>query len=220
MIGTLPGLEKLEVAGLAMRDGHVAALAPFLPGLTHIDLSDCPIGDEALVSLAGHCTRLRHVQLSHCESISDRGVLSLVEHLPLNHLECDNTAITNGVLSAVAMTPQPMRLSIYDCPEVTWTGVLSILTANSANPERMTRLKTFYGWQRPVDGHTKRLLRGEVAAAREVERAWARYMMDGSEEAMRSGGHERGTRLLDFDDESTQIIGRDRRRQSRQCRVM
>lgn len=254
MVGTLPSLQKLELAGLALSDADISSLAPFLGELTHIDLSDCPAaGDDALIALARHCSRLRHVQLSHCDAVTDTGVLALVDNLPLAHLECDNTAITNRVLSAVATrhtsaapstqtdghylphdhillgdgeelgwrsSGGQMRLSIYDCPHVTWTGVLSILTANSADPARMTRLKTFYGWQRPVDGHTKRLLRGEVAAAKEVERAWARHMMHGSEEALRSGGMERGTRLLDFDDESTMIIGRDRRRQSRNCSVM
>ncbi|BFZ54385.1 hypothetical protein PYCC9005_001420 [Savitreella phatthalungensis] len=221
LLGTTPNLEKLELAGFhQLRDHAIDCMAPYLTSLTHIDLSDNRITDSCLSSLARHCLKLRHVQVSHCPNVGDPGVLALIGALELTHLECDNTRISNNVLSAIAAKPCAMRLSIYDCPNVTWTGVLSILTANSQRPEHMTRLKTFYGWQRPVDGHTKRILRGEIAAAREVERAWARYMMDGSEEAMRAGATAADLGLLDFDEESTRIIGRERRRHSRSCILM
>lgn len=214
---TMPRLQKLELAGLtSFTDAALVQTLPGLAELTHLDLEDCNISDWTLATMA-MCTNLRHVQLSHCTLITDYGVLALVDRLTLNHLDLDNTKITNQVLSAVAAQPQQIRLSIYDCPHITWTGVLSILTANSANPSGFKRLKTFYGWQRPVDGHTKRIMKNDLVGAREIEREWTAYMMHSSEEIMRTG--EGRTRFLDFDDEGVRIIGRERRR-PRACLVM
>lgn len=213
----LPDLQKLELAGLSLDDASMAELLPTLPSLTHIDLEDCTLSDASLVAMSS-CKQLRHLQLSHCAYISDVGVLRLIEDLPLNHIDLDNTNVTDQVLSAIAAKKQAMRISIYDCPHLSWTGVLSILTSNSANPKGLKKLKTFYGWQRPVDGHTKRCARGDVTGAREIEREWASYMMDSSEEIMRTG--EGRTRFLDFDDQGLRIVGRERRNRSRACQIM
>ncbi|KAK4123687.1 RNI-like protein [Parathielavia appendiculata] len=57
-------------------------------------------------------------------------------------------------------------------------------------------LKCFYGWQMTVDEHTKRVLRGDVAAARRLERKWADYMQANEEaEAGGSGGRRRRRRV-------------------------
>lgn len=213
----MPELQKLELAGLLeLTDSAFSDLLPTLPSLTHIDLEDCAISDITLIALTS-CESLRHIQLSHCARITDDGVLTIIEQLPLNHLDLDNTRVSDRVLSAIAAKSQPMRLSIYDCPSLSWTGVLSILTANSSRPQSLKRLKTFYGWQRPVDGHTKRCRRGDLAGAKEVEKEWATYMIGSSEELLKTG--EGRTRFLDFDEEGVRIVGRTRRR-SRACVVM
>lgn len=216
MQGTLPCLQKLELAGLvSITDETLSQTFPTLPNLTHIDLEDCAVTDHTLQALA-ICPSVRHIQLSHCDGITDTGVLALVENLALNHLDLDNTNVTNVVMGAIAARNQPIRVSIYDCPYITWTGVLSILTANSAHPVGAKRLKTFYGWQRPVDGHTKRVLKGDLIGAREIERDWALYMMQSQEAVMRTGAGR--SRFLDFDEEGVRIIGRERRRA--RCLIM
>lgn len=214
----LPDLQKLELAGLtALADTDLSRLLDTLPRLTHIDLEDCSISDSTLFALA-RCQQLRHVQLSHCSRISDAGVLSMIEHLPLNYLDLSNTHISDVVLAAISTCPQRMRISLYDCSRLSWTGVLSILTSNSARPRGLKRLKTFYGWQRPVDGHTKRCMAMDIAGAKEVEREWAAYMIASSEESMRTG--EGRTRVLDFDEQELRIVGRETCKHTKSCTVM
>jgi F-box/leucine-rich repeat protein 2/20 len=221
LCGTLPKLEKLEVAGVTqLTDSGLAQLLPHIPKLTHVDFEDCAIGDAALEALAASCRKVRHVQLSHCRNITDIGVLHLVDNLTtLQHLDLDNTQITNKVLSAVALQPMSMRLSLYDCPNISWTGVLSILTSNSTRPKYLKKLKTFYGWQRPVDGHTRACLKGDLQSAREIEKAWTRYMMSSSEEIMRGESGRSRFLGLDVNEQGARIVGREVRR-PRACVIM
>lgn len=211
----LPNLEKLQLAGHQFADTALAELVVTLPSLSHIDLEDSKISDAVLDALST-CANLRHIQLSFCPKISDAGILQLIEALPITHLDLDNTEITDRVLSAIAATSQPMRVSLYDCKHLSWTGVLSLLTANSARPESLKRIKTFYGWQRPVDGHTKRCQRSDLQGAKEIEKEWAAYMMTSSEQVMRTG--EGRSKFLDFDDNGLRIVARERR--AKACTVM
>ncbi|ORY83084.1 hypothetical protein BCR37DRAFT_379038 [Protomyces lactucae-debilis] len=221
MCGTLPKLEKLEVAGITeLTDAGITQLVQHCPRLTHVDFEDCSIGDGALQALASSCRKLRHLQLSHCSNITDIGVLQLIDNLPaLQHLDLDNTKITNRVLSGVAAKTTSMRISLYDCPNISWTGVLSILTSNSTRPTHLKKLKTFYGWQRPVDGHTRAILKGDLHSAREIEKAWTQYMMQSSEEIMRGEAGRSRFLGLDVGEAGPRIVGRETRRR-RGCVIM
>jgi len=55
-------------------------------------------------------------------------------------------------------------------------------SAVSIAPTQIIALKVFYGYQQTVQEHTRRVLRGDHAAATRLERKWAEYMM-ASEEA-------------------------------------
>lgn len=65
--------------------------------------------------------------------------------------------------------------------------------AAPAAPAEIISLKCFYGWQMTVDEHTKRVLRGDIAAAGRLERKWADYMQ-ANEEAGVSGAAGRRRR--------------------------
>ncbi len=219
LVGTSPNLQKLELAGfINLKDEDLLALLPTIPKITHIDLEDCPgITSTSLVALAS-CTKLRHVQVSYCSGIDDGGVLAMIEHLQLTHLDLDNTPITNAVLSALTGLRQPTKVSIYDCPNISWTGILSILTSNSDQPSTLKKIKTFYGWQRIVDTHTKRVSCGEIAEAREIERSWASWMMGDTEETLRTGNVSSRDRFLSLDEDGLRI--RERRRKRGACLIM
>ncbi|KAK4106642.1 hypothetical protein N658DRAFT_395424, partial [Parathielavia hyrcaniae] len=96
--------------------------------------------------------------------------------------------------TATAATSLPrvtLALVVYDCPLVTWTGVREVLSRNTdvlawSNNTGVIGLKCFYGWQMTVDEHTKRVLRGDVGAARRLERKWADYMQ--ANEELGAGG--------------------------------
>lgn len=103
-------------------------------------------------------------------------------------------------------------------------------------PNHIIQLKCFYGWQMTVDEHTKRVLRGDLAAASRLDRKWADYMMATEEAGAAGAGARRRRRRareaerlynLDDDDEDafgiggiSSLGGRRRRAQSGGCHVM
>ncbi|KAL2022305.1 hypothetical protein VTK56DRAFT_5703 [Thermocarpiscus australiensis] len=48
-------------------------------------------------------------------------------------------------------------------------------------PSEIISLKCYHGWQMTVDEHTKRVLRGDLPAARRLERKWADFMQANEE---------------------------------------
>ncbi|EFQ98059.1 hypothetical protein MGYG_01096 [Nannizzia gypsea CBS 118893] len=100
-------------------------------------------------------------------------------------------------------------------------------------PTEIISLKCYYGWQKTVDEHTKRVLRGNLASAMRLERKWGDYMMANEE----TGGTTRRSRrrardleaLYDLDEDQeygygpaglAPLGGRRRRARSGGCVVM
>ncbi|EDN10485.1 predicted protein [Histoplasma mississippiense (nom. inval.)] len=65
-------------------------------------------------------------------------------------------------------------------------------------PKEIIDLKCFYGWQMVVREHTKRVLRGNLAAAIRLERKWADHMM-ANEEAGVAAARRRRRRARDVE---------------------
>ncbi|KAL8381423.1 hypothetical protein RB595_005610 [Gaeumannomyces hyphopodioides] len=61
-------------------------------------------------------------------------------------------------------------------------------------PTEIISLKCFYGWQMTVDEHTKRVLRGDLAAAARLERKWAEYIQATEEAGVGGAGGRRRRR--------------------------
>lgn len=127
--------------------------------------------------------------------------------------------ITSRPASHVAL-----RMVVFDCSNITWTGVREILSRNTKymreNPSKpgLVLLKCFYEYQKTVDEHTKLVLRGDINKAGLLEEKWAQFMM-ASEEASASGRRGRRARNLNgLDDDA----GGSRRRGggSRLCSIM
>jgi F-box/leucine-rich repeat protein 2/20 len=101
-------------------------------------------------------------------------------------------------------------------------------------PKEIIELKCFYGWQMTVDEHTKRVLRGDLAAAARLDRKWAEYMMATEEAGAGGAGARRrrrrareAERLYNDDEEDGDgsggvgpLGGRRRRARSGGCIVM
>jgi len=68
--------------------------------------------------------------------------------------------------------------SLIPFPSFPGTGTGTAICAHT----QIIALKVFYGYQQTVQEHTRRVLRGDYAAATRLERKWAEYMM-ASEEA-------------------------------------
>ncbi|KAL3468452.1 hypothetical protein BJX64DRAFT_273425 [Aspergillus heterothallicus] len=61
-------------------------------------------------------------------------------------------------------------------------------------PNQIIQFKCFYGWQMTVEEHTKRVLRGDLAAANRLERKWSDYMIATEEAGVAGAGARRRRR--------------------------
>ncbi|KAL9094007.1 MAG: hypothetical protein Q9165_003677 [Trypethelium subeluteriae] len=258
----LEGLQISKCASLT--DACLVDLLPTVPILTHLDLEEISeLTNATLQALASSpCAKhIQHLSISYCENLGDAGMLPVLKHCTqLRNLDMDNTRISDLTLtdaaralrerstrilrtaSAPTTTPNSsiarpavgLRLAVYDCQNVTWTGVREVLSRNAeirrphhyahhsaaaaaaaatstttassshpvTHPTHIIHLKCFYGWQPTVEEHTKRVLRGDFAAAGRLERKWADFMQ-ASEEAGAGGSG-----------------GRRRRRRAREAQMM
>ncbi|KAF3769859.1 RNI-like protein [Cryphonectria parasitica EP155] len=168
---------------------------------------------------------LENLYLSSCENLGDAGMLPVIRNCKsLRSVTLDNTRISDLVLAeAAAMVrrrsqrtdnrsqrPQiGLHMVVYDCQHVTWTGVREVLSRNAeiknplngrgerhqTFPTEIIALRCFYGWTMTVDEHTKRVLKGDLAAANRLERKWADYMQANEEAgAIGAGGRRRRRR--------------------------
>ena len=112
------------------------------------------------------------------------------------------------------------------------------IARTSSFPTEVIQLKCFYTYQPTVEEHTKRVLRGDFAAARRLERKWAEFMIAQEEAGAAGAGSRRRRRrareaqMMHADEEDagnavTGIVagagvggGRRRRARSGGCAVM
>lgn len=258
----VPDLEGLTLAGCsAVEDSSLGKVLATTPRLTHLDLEE--LSELSNTFLSEHvakapcANRLEHLSISYCESLGDSGMLPVMRACTaLRMLDMDNTRVSDLVLAeAVAMvqarsgrTAVPnarptigLHLVVYDCPNVTWTGIREILSRNSetkksSDPAGVTAtattateiisLKCFYGWQLTVDEHMKRVLRGNQAAAARLDRKWMEYMILNEEAGAGGAGSRRRRRrareaaMLHANEEGGEGGGRRRRTRSGGCAIM
>jgi F-box/leucine-rich repeat protein 2/20 len=130
--------------------------------------------------------------------------------LRLMIFDCANVtwAGVREVLSSNAYIPRASRKPVSTVVTVTQTSDAGsspetstfVTPASSPSPSpaptyanEVIQLKCFYGWQMTVDEHTKRVLRGDLAAASRLDRKWAEYMV-ATEEAGATGAGARRRR--------------------------
>ncbi|KAI9824153.1 MAG: hypothetical protein M1819_000916 [Sarea resinae] len=234
LTGHVPHLEGLQLSKChPLTDDSLKDLLPTVPHLTHLELEELEeLTNSTLQTLArSPCIkRLEHLSISYCENLGDTGMLPVIKRgVRLQNLDMDNTRISDLVLIEAASTIRQrsrpshskvsrptvgLRMVVYDCQNVTWTGIREVLSRNAeikrpalpnnsptpsppppSYPTEIIQLKCFYGWQMTVEEHTKRVLRGDLAAASRLERKWAEYMMANEEAgAVGAGGRRRRRR--------------------------
>lgn len=263
----VPKLQGLQLNGCtSLTDEALIDIFATTPELRLIDLEELSNLTNALLS--DHLTHapcaphLEHISISYCENLGDVGVLPVIQACTsLTSIEMDNTRISDlALLEAAAMVrarsaTAPTSISshslpriglsmvIYDCQNVTWTGVREVLSRNTspipsssvhtrvALTPQTIRLKTFHQYQQTVDEHTKRVLRGQVDSAKRLEKMWAEYMMASEEAgapgtgARRRRRRAREARMMIADEEGGDALplGLGRRRRARSgaaCLVM
>ena len=255
-VPALIGLRLSQCSSLT--DDALSGILESAPHITHLDLEELGLTNNTLTSLAkSPCApNLKHLNVSYCESLGDAGMLPVLKSCPsLRMLEMDNTRVSDLSLieaaaqvhgrNHMASTGNPsgkpksgLMLVVYDCQNVTWTGVREILSRNAeffrrthgssapTYPKEIISLKCFYGYQLTVAEHTKRVLRGELARATLLERKWAEHMMTTEEAGVPGSGWRRrrrrareAERAHDNEAEETGRSGR-RRARSGGCTMM
>ena len=228
----------------SLTDDALTGVLESTPCLTHLDLEELDeLSNFTLRILAqSPCANtFQHLNISYCESLGDTGMLAVIKACPqLRNVVMDNTRVSDLVLTEAAAqlrvrdrtipTSPPtvgLHLVVYDCQNVTWTGVREILSCNTESQRgQIISLKCFYGYQATFNEHMKRVLRGDLGAAIRLERKWGEYMV-ASEEAGASGAGARRRRrrlrevsmVLEDEEEGGPRGGR-RRARSGGCVVM
>jgi F-box/leucine-rich repeat protein 2/20 len=241
ILPTMPNLTHLDLEELeSLTNSTLETLAnsPCTKSLTHLSISYCEhLGDQGMVPVVQACTKLTSLDMDNTR-VSD---LVLIE--AANMIRTRSRLAGRG-LNASERPSIGLRLVAYDCANVTWSGVREVLSRNaeisSPNshqlptsstprlqtfPRQIIQLKCFYNWQPTVEEHTKRVLRGDFAAAARLERKWADWMMASEEAgALGAGGRRRRRRareaqMMHADEEEggmagMGVVGRRRRARS------
>ncbi|KAI1331233.1 RNI-like protein [Xylariaceae sp. FL0255] len=203
----VPDLEGLQLNGCtALTDTALEPIIATTPHLTLLELEDLSELTNDILSKhlakAPCATTLEHLSVSYCENLGDTGMLPVIKTcVGLKSVDMDNTRIGDLVLAeaaamvraraarTLARTSRPrvgLKLVVYDCQHVTWTGIREVLSWNAeirrpcgseaTYPTEVIGLKCFYGWQQTVEQHMQRVLRGDFASAGKLERRWAEWM--------------------------------------------
>ena len=246
----VPHLAGLQLSHIdSLTDSALTDLLTSTPHLTHLELEELDdLTNTTLKNLAkSPCAPLlQHLNVSYCESLGDTGMLSVLKSCPsLCSLVMDNTRVSDLALTEAAAQlrlrdratptlPSPVQkpntalsLVVYDCANVTWTGIREVLNRNSEPHRRsIISLKCFYGYQDTVNEHTKRVLRGDSKAAERLERKWGEYMVATEEAGAGGAGARRRRRrarqaeMVHADEEEGGPRGGRRRARSGGCVVM
>lgn len=243
LFATTPRLTHLDLEELAELTNTLfsdnLAKSPCAATLEHLSISYCEnIGDPGMLPVIRACTSLKSVDMDNTR-ISD---LVLAEAATMvrersSHNTCPSSRPQIG-----------LTMVVFDCQNVTWTGIREVLSRNTeirkpspssssplqgsgvTYPTEIIQMRCFYGWKDTVEEHTKRVLRGDLAAAARLERKWATWMM-ASEEAGAGGAGARRRRrrareamMMHADEEEGGVgmggIGRRRRSRSNGCAIM
>ncbi|KAK8083644.1 F-box domain-containing protein [Apiospora saccharicola] len=250
----LPELEGLRLSGCsAITDSALELIVASTPHLTHLELEDLTELTNGFLSKhlakAPCAPKLEHLSVGYCENISDTGMIPVLKNCTsLKNIEMDNTRIGDLVLAeasamvrsraarSLSREARPyvgLRLVVYDCSMVSWTGIREVLSWNAeirgttpTYPTEIIGLKCLYSWQQTVDQHTQRVLRGDFLAAGRLERKWADYMQAIEEAGAGGAGIRRRRRRareaqqLHADEEGAGAGRRRARTMASSCAIM
>ncbi|KAL3711951.1 hypothetical protein TMatcc_000645 [Talaromyces marneffei ATCC 18224] len=237
------------------------AKSPCSDVLEHLNVSYCDsIGDIGMLQVLKNCRQLRSLEMDNTR-VSDLCLMeasSLVRKrgygtdlpkvgLRIVVFDCINVtwAGVREVLSSNAFIPRSLKnqttVTVKESTSGVGAGSPSSSTSSSSSlptptviayyPKEIIELKCFHGWQMTANEHTKRVLRGSLTSANNLDRKWADYMM-ATEEAGAGGANARrrrrrareAERLYQFDEEEDLsldvYVGGRRRARSGGCTVM
>ncbi|KAK9452649.1 hypothetical protein V1511DRAFT_507100 [Dipodascopsis uninucleata] len=204
----------------------------------HGQFSNCRnLTDEGAIKLIKECPLLQNLEIDNTR-VSDKVLDYAVEITRDRVLGLFKKLVPLINRNLIAMPKQEdfsgviLRMTVYDCPEITWESVLNVMRRNSERiaieikkelnesklnaesdsrkfklnemtvskngpqdevdgtkeleisdeqvlfPSGFIELKCYFGWQRIVDHHMTRLLKGQFDHAVDLEQDWAEFMTD------------------------------------------
>ncbi|EED20149.1 F-box domain protein [Talaromyces stipitatus ATCC 10500] len=261
VIQTTPQLSHFDMEDLDNVTNNLLvelAKSPCSDTLEHLNVSYCDsIGDIGMLQVLKHCRQLRSLEMDNTR-VSDLCLMeasSLVRKrgygtdlpkvgLRIVVFDCVNVtwAGVREVLSSNAYIPRSLKNQATVTVKESRTDSPSSSSSSSTSlpppvvvsyyPKEIIELKCFHGWQMTANEHNKRVLRGSLASANNLDRKWADYMM-ATEEAGAGGANARrrrrrareAERLYQFDEEEEDLsldvyVGGRRRARSGGCTVM
>ncbi|KAL9016894.1 MAG: hypothetical protein Q9185_005749 [Variospora sp. 1 TL-2023] len=228
---------------------------PLLTHLDMEELEDITNSTLQCLARSRCASTLEHLNISYCENLGDTGMLPIIRRgQRLRSIDMDNTRISDLVLTEAAAQMRyrersepfgvpywrdidvvdlpptrtvALHLTVYDCQNVTWTGIREIMCRNAeSNRELIIGLKCFYGYQDTVNEHMKRVKTGRLDSAQRLERKWAEYMIANEEAGVGGAGARRRRRrareaaMVHADEEEGGPRAGRRRARSGGCVVM
>jgi F-box and leucine-rich repeat protein 2/20 len=227
LLPTIPKLTHLDLEDnhhITDATLHLLASLPIADSLVHLQLSYClEITDAGIIRILQHCIHLRNLEVDNTQA--GDGMLMEAPRLIARR-------------AASSSSPRGLRIVAYDCGAISWVGVSEILAQNLhfarthnicrrdsnvsdfhknyySSPVPIIRMKCTFEWQKLVDAHTRRCLRGEYAAAEQIALGFSRWMMEEAEEGAWGGNaRRRRRRAMGFAEhgEDAFVMGVGRRR--------
>ncbi|KAL2833207.1 hypothetical protein BJY01DRAFT_93911 [Aspergillus pseudoustus] len=258
----LTHLELEELENLTNRTLSELAKSSCAPFLEHLNVSYCEaLSDPGMLLVMKNCPSLRFVEMDNTR-ISDLTLTEASfrvrkrgygENLPqvgmrLVIFDCPNVTWVgvkelmsgNAFIPRQRKVPQAVSMVTQTINPNGMPGSTPMITSSitpppppNIYPNQIIQFKCFYGWQMTVEEHTKRVLRGDLAAANRLERKWSDYMIATEEAGAAGAGARRRRRRAreaeriynDDDDEESygfggMLGGRRRARSGGSCTVM
>lgn len=230
----LTHLDMEEIEDITNSTLQNLAQSPCAPILQHLNISYCEnLGDTGMLPIIKACHQLRSVDMDNTR-VSDLVLTEAAAQIRIRDQSMPFTSssppLTHSDLPTCAPPRRPkvaLHLTVYDCQNVTWTGIREIMSRNTEpNRSLLISLKCFYGYQDTVNEHMKRIRQGRIESAQRLERKWAEYMV-ASEEAGAGGAGARRRRrrareaaMVHADEEEGGPRGGRRRARSGGCVIM
>ncbi|RDW57539.1 F-box domain protein [Aspergillus mulundensis] len=239
-----PFIEHLNVSSCeSLSDPGMLQVMKSCPSLRFVEMDNTRISDLTL-SEASYRVRKRgydenvpqiglRIVAFDCPNITWVGVRDILAgnaYIPRQYKVSAPDAI-----SVVTQTVNASRTSVLGSGSGASTPMItSSITPPpppTVYPNHIIQLKCFYAWQATVDEHTKRVLRGDLAAANRLEKKWFDYMVATEEAGIGGAGARRrrrrareAERIYNDDDAGEPYLGllggRRRARSGGSCAVM
>ncbi|KAL2852364.1 hypothetical protein BJX68DRAFT_64942 [Aspergillus pseudodeflectus] len=258
----LTHLELEELESLTNQTLTELAQSPCAPFLEHLNVSYCEaLSDPGMLRVMKSCPSLRFVEMDntrisdltlaeasfrvrkrgHGENLPQVGLRLVIFDCPnvtwvgVKELMSGNTRLPRHrkVPQAVSMVTQTINTDGTPGATPMITSSITPPPPPIVYPNQIIQFKCFYGWQMTVEEHTKRVLRGDLAAANRLERKWSDYMIATEEAGAVGAGARRrrrrareAERIYNDDDEvesygfGGMLGGRRRARSGGSCTVM